>query len=253
LARTRIQLCGRFVVRIDGERIENRMPGRQGRLLFAYLAARPDRVASRDELAEALWPKELPSAPEVALSALLSKLRRLLGEDRLEGRNEIRLLLPRGALVDIEAARNAIHLAESQLRTGRWRETHWTDVYRAFNTARYISERPFLRGEEGPWIDEVRSELEDVHVRALECSARLGLEIGGSEGPVAERSARLLVERAPYRESGYCLLMRALERNGNVAEAMRVYADLRTRLREELGTSPSADVQEIHERLLTRS
>jgi DNA-binding SARP family transcriptional activator len=253
LASTRIQLCGRFVVRIDGERIEDRMPGRQGRLLFAYLAAKPDRVASRDELAEALWPTQVPSAPEMALSALLSKLRRLLGEDRLEGRSEIRLLLPGDALIDVETARNAIHLAESQLATGAWRSGHWSDVYVPINTARYISERLFLRAEEGPWVEQMRGELDDICVRALECGARLGLEVGGSQGPIAERWARMLVERAPYRETGYCLLMRTLERDGNLAEAMRVYDDLRGRLREELGTTPSADVQEIHGRLLARS
>jgi DNA-binding SARP family transcriptional activator len=253
LASTRIQLCGRFVVRIEGERIESRMPGRQGRLLFAYLAAKPDRVASRDELAEALWPKQVPSAPEMALSALLSKLRRLLGDRRLEGRSEIRLLLPADALIDIETARTAIHLAESRLATGAWREVDWSQTYIPINTARYISERPFLRGEEGQWVEEVRGELDEICVRALECGAQLGLEVGGSQGPIAERWARLLVARAPYRETGYCLLMRILERAGNLAEAMRVYEDLRGRLRDELGTMPSADVQEIHQRLLARS
>jgi len=35
----RIQLCGRFAVVIDGQAIESRLPGRQGRLLVGYLAA----------------------------------------------------------------------------------------------------------------------------------------------------------------------------------------------------------------------
>lgn len=34
----RIQLCGRFAVVIDGQPTESRLPGRQGRLLVAYLA-----------------------------------------------------------------------------------------------------------------------------------------------------------------------------------------------------------------------
>lgn len=36
-ARARIQLCGRFVVDIDGTRFEEALPGRKGRLRFAYL------------------------------------------------------------------------------------------------------------------------------------------------------------------------------------------------------------------------
>ena len=82
---TRIQLCGRFVARVNGERVEDRLPGRQGRLLFAYLAARPHRSATKDELCEVLWPHGLPSAPGMALSALVSKLRRALGEQDSRG------------------------------------------------------------------------------------------------------------------------------------------------------------------------
>ena len=53
-ARTRIQLCGRFVLELQDRRIEAGLPSRQGRLLFAYLALNRDRAATRDELVEAL-------------------------------------------------------------------------------------------------------------------------------------------------------------------------------------------------------
>ena len=49
-----IQLCGRYVVELDGERIESSLPGRQGRLLFAYLARNRDRPVRRNELVDAL-------------------------------------------------------------------------------------------------------------------------------------------------------------------------------------------------------
>jgi hypothetical protein len=34
----RVQLCGTFAVELMGRRIDNLLPGRQGRLLFAYLS-----------------------------------------------------------------------------------------------------------------------------------------------------------------------------------------------------------------------
>lgn len=70
---------------------------------------------------------------------------------------------------------------------------------------------------------------------------------------MAERTARRLVELSPYRESGYAVLMEALERQGNIAEALRVYESLRTLLREELGAAPAPALQRVHERLLAHS
>ena len=243
---TRIQLCGRFVARVAGRRIDQQLPGRQGRLLFAYLAVNRDRVASRDELAEALWPRGLPSAPELALSALLSKLRRLLPAGALEGRSAIRLELGRHARVDLEAARDGIHRAEVLIAARDWYAAVGPTL-----VAHNISQRCFLPGEEGDWIEGLRRELAEIQVRALECTARRSLGIGGPEVAVAERTASRLIDLSPYRESGYAVLMEALETQGNIAEALRVYERLRGLLREELGAAPSPTVQRVHRRLLS--
>ena len=112
-ARTRIQLCGRFVLELDGRRIEARLPSRQGRLLFAYLALSRDRAATRDELVDALWPYATPAAAPSALTVLVSKLRAALGPEVLGGRTELRLNLPRDARIDVEDCLAAIHEAQS--------------------------------------------------------------------------------------------------------------------------------------------
>jgi len=99
-----VQLCGRFVVELDGRRVEDRLPGRQGRLLFAYLALSRDRRVGRNELVEALWGAELPRDPADVLAAVLSKVRAAVGNDVVEGRGDVRLVLPAGATVDVERA-----------------------------------------------------------------------------------------------------------------------------------------------------
>jgi pentatricopeptide repeat protein len=63
----------------------------------------------------------------------------------------------------------------------------------------------------------------------------------------------MLTELAPYRETGHNILMEALERRGNIAEALRAYERLRVLLREELGTAPSPTLQAVHRRLLQLS
>src|SRR3954470_21490004 len=106
---TRVQLCGRLRVEIDGRSVESALPGRQGRLLLAYLILNRDRPVRRDELIEALWAGESqPSAGDALLRPPLSRLRKALGPGRIEGRGELALVLPEGAEVDWETAQKAL-------------------------------------------------------------------------------------------------------------------------------------------------
>jgi len=60
----------------------------------------------------------------------------------------------------------------------------------------------------------------------------------------------MLTELAPYRETGYRILIEALEQRGNVAEALRTYERLRILLRDDLGVPPNAILRAAHQRLL---
>ncbi len=242
---TRLQLCGRLVVTIEGRRYEHALPARQGRLLFVYLAANRRRPVSRAEVIDAIWPERTPAAPDAALNALLSKLRRVLGRERIPPRGEPTLVLPAGSFVDLEAAGEAIHRAESAVRTRAWPQA-WAPARVALHTAL----RGFLPAEQAPWIDEQRRRLEEIVLRAYECIAVSSLALGGSELDAAKRAATALIERTPYRESGYRYLIEALRQEGNGAEALLVYERLRTLLRTQLGAAPSPATQELHRRLL---
>jgi DNA-binding SARP family transcriptional activator len=245
-AETRIHLCGQLTLRLHGQRLEDRLPGRQGRLLFAYLAAHRARATPRTVLLDVLWREEPPAAAESALAALLAKLRRALGEDTLAGKQSLRLVLPDDAWIDIEAAAEALHRAESAVGA-----RDWTRAWAPARVAMHIAERGFLPGYEAPWIEPERQRLAATLVRAHECMVESGLGIGGGEIGNAERTARRLVQLAPLDEQAYRLLMRTLAARGNVAEALLVYERLRAAMREELGAAPSAATQALHRGLLT--
>jgi DNA-binding SARP family transcriptional activator len=239
---TRIQLCGRVVLEVDGERLEGGLPGRQGRLLFVFLVANRLRRVSRTELVDALWPETPPANVDSALSALLSKLRRLVP---LEGRAELTTGLPADSWVDLEAAGDALHRAEAAAARGDWH-----DAWGPARVTQHIAARGFLPGEDAEWIVEIRSRLEALGLRSLELVAEASLRIGGSELATAERAATSLVALAPFRESGHRVLMEVFAARGNRAEALQAYERLRTLLREELGAAPSPATQELHRALL---
>ena len=244
-APVRIQICGPLVIEHDGERIEGRLPGRQGRLLFTFLVVNRHRQVPRDELAESLWREPDPAAVDARLNPLLSKLRRVLGTDAVDGRAAIRLQLP-NARVDLEAALDAIHRAESAVALQDWRRAWGPSL-----VALFVAERDFLPGEDAPWIDETRHQLALLHVRALESYAATELGIGGPELAGAVRAGRTLVRLAPLRESGYRHLMQALAAQDNLAEALHVYGELCECLRDQLGVSPGPATRELYEQLLT--
>jgi DNA-binding SARP family transcriptional activator len=244
----KIQLCGRFVAELDGSRVEGALPGRRGRAVFAYLVLRRGRPVPRDELLMAGWGEDAPMEAGNPLSVLLSKLRYALGPELVRGRTEIELVLPQATFVDAEAALEGAHRAESHIAEGRWAEA-WGPAGIAY----HIATRPFLTGLEGTWVDDWRRRMEEVRVRGLECFVAASLGLGGPALAQAEERAKMLTELAPYRETGYCLLMEALERRGNVAEALRTYERLRVLLGQELGVAPSPAVQAVRARLLQES
>src|SRR5919204_3816600 len=93
---TRIQLCGRLVVRLEGRRIEHALPGAKGQLLFAYLVLNRLRRIERDQLLSAVYGEEATPDHQPRLSVLLSKLRRGARPQLLEGGGPKQALLPRG-------------------------------------------------------------------------------------------------------------------------------------------------------------
>ena len=244
-AETRIQLCGRLVVRLDGRRVEDALPGAKGQLLFAYLVLNRFRRSDRDELLTAVYGEEATPDHHPRLSVLLSKLRGVVGPELLAGRAAIELVLPSDAFVDVEAALEALHRAESHVANGEWAE-----AWGPSGVAYHVASRPLLQGHDHPWLDEWRRRLDDVRLRGLECFAAARLGLGGPSLPQAADCARRLIELAPFRETGHRILMEALERRGDGAEALRVYDRLRLLLRDELGIAPSPAVQTVYRRLL---
>jgi branched-chain amino acid transport system substrate-binding protein len=250
-ARVRVSLAGRMLIG-SGDLVldERRFPGRQARLVFAYLVAERARPVLRDDLAEAIWGETPPPTWEKALIGIVSKLRSLLAECGLEEDAAItsafgcyQLQLPAGSWIDLEAAREAIDASDEAFEAGRF-----ADARAQADEVATIARRPFLAGEEGAWVEAKRRELDGLLIRALDRLTDACLATGEVGEAVAWADEAVM--REPLREAGYQRLMRAHAAADNHAEALRAYERCRQQLAEELGTHPSRATQALHLEIL---
>jgi DNA-binding SARP family transcriptional activator len=245
----RVRLLGRLgIERGDAWLDGAALPGRQGRIVLAYLTLHRHPVA-RHDLADVVWPDALTVSWERDLSAVVSKVRAALDAIRLgsllqgaHGAYEIRL--PADARVDIEDALRFVEDAAAAWRAGDRAAT----VPAAF-TAAHLARRPFLPAERGLWIERRRDELQATLLRALDL-----LVDGLTGGPYEDDAVRYATESLavdPYRETTYVQLMRLHMGRGNRAEALRAYERCRAVLAHELGVSPSPQTEAAYREVVT--
>jgi class 3 adenylate cyclase len=236
----RIHLTGELSVEADGIVVRAAdMPGRQGRLAFARLVLSPHPV-SRDELGELLWPGQLPKSWERDLSAVVSKLRSLLGpvglgEALTSAVGCYQLRLSETVRVDTEEARSNLDAAETALLEDD------DAALPAASVAVSLLRRPFLPGETGTWVEARRAESRQLLLRALDTLITALDRRGEQAEAIAYATEQIEIE--PFRESSYITLMRLQTATGNRAEALRTYERGRALFAEELGVPPSGAME----------
>jgi DNA-binding SARP family transcriptional activator len=186
----------------------------------------------------------------VALSAVISKLRQKLAtvgldRDRIIANafRSYQFRPPAETWIDLEAVADAVHQAEGAVHANQPQAAYGPSLI-----ATTIARRPFLIGEDAPWVTTRRERIRDLLVRALDC--RVDALLWNGELALALDQARVAVELEPFRESGYRRLMQVLVKQGDRAEAVRVYQQCRQRLADELGVSPSEETESLKRAIL---
>jgi DNA-binding SARP family transcriptional activator len=247
----RIYLTGEVQVE-RGERLlrESQLGGPQGRFVLAFLVSERKRAVTQSELAEALWPEGVPASWTLALSAIVSRLRSRLATLGLVRSHIIgnafgcyQFSAPSDTWVDVEAALHGVDVAEGAILSGNPQAAYGGSLI-----ATTILKRPFLPGDDKPWVESRRATLAGVLIRALDC--RIDALASYGELKLALTHAQEAVRLEPYRESGYRRLMRLHSQNGDRAEAIRVYLECKRLLDSELGVTPSAETEILYREML---
>ena len=222
----RVWLFGVLRLEIDGVQVAP-PSSRRARLLLAMLALER-RPHSRETLAAWLWPGGLDASARASLRTALAQLRASLGPDAGRFLHATR---ERVALAD--AAHVWADVGEFDLLLGEGRVQDALDLWTAV----------LLTGLESDWVYERRDELRQ------RLSDALGPAAGAAEAAGDLATALLLTRRQigldPLAEEPQRDLIRRLASVGDRAAALVSYDKFSQRLREQLGTDPSAATQKL--------
>ncbi|MER7852099.1 BTAD domain-containing putative transcriptional regulator [Streptomyces bacillaris] len=227
----------------DGEGREIRVPEAKVRALLADLLANDGGPVSADRLIHDLWGDAPPGKPAGALQAKVSQLRRVIGRDRVERRPAgYRLRFDEGG-DEVDAVRfRALVTAARPVRDPGARAALLTEALELWRGPAYAD------FADGPFVQAAAQRLAEQRLSVLEEQAEARLETGDHALLAGELAD--LVARHPLRERLRAALMRALYAAGRQSEALTSYADLRTRLAEELGVDPSPELASLHQAML---
>jgi DNA-binding SARP family transcriptional activator len=218
------------------------------RALLGQLLLTAGRSVSVEEIADRLWPTHSPRRPRSAVQLLVLRVRRALAEFGCDGL--------------IESVPGGYRACTRE---------HVLDAHRFLDLVRQAddaaargdagAERSLLADALGLWRGGVLGEpatgwqcpAEAVQLDALRLDAGERLAAADIAGGHPERAVPLLRERLrrdPGRERATRLLMLALYRGGQRAEALAVYQQAYRYAADELGLEPGAELRALQQEIL---
>jgi len=211
------------------------------RAVLAVLLLHANEVVTTDRLVAALWGSDAPTTARTALQGHVSRLRKIVGRDRLR---------THGAGYVLEVAPEELDLARFERLVADARAADDPGVRRALlgEALSLWRGRPLPEFEGERFARAEIERLEELRLGALEERIDAELALGRHADLVGELER--LVSRAPRRERLRGQLMVALYRSGRQAEALDVYRQGRAALAEELGLDPGPALQALERRIL---
>jgi DNA-binding SARP family transcriptional activator/tetratricopeptide (TPR) repeat protein len=214
---------------------------KKARLALELLALAAGRPVPPDVMVDALWGESPPARPEDQLAVLMSRLRSVLGRERIEHRDGGYLL--HSDWLDSAELANLTDEVERRRAAG--------NVIGAAAAARIVLS--LVRGAgrpppPGDWAQLRRAEIDRLTGRARLAAAAALLEAG--DWMAACDTANGALERDPYEEAALRILLRGYVMGGQTATALAAYASARERLADDLGADPSPETAALYTAIL---
>jgi DNA-binding SARP family transcriptional activator/tetratricopeptide (TPR) repeat protein len=246
----RVGVLGPVTAWFGGQELSVGQPRQQA--VLGILAMRANRVISRGELVDAVWGHDPPASAEGGVYTYVAGLRRIIEPNR-SLRGPGRVLVSSGAgyvLHLVPGQPDAVAFEQHLARARQLRKVgDPAAAVAAINAALGLWRGTAFAGVPGPFAETERARLAEMRSAAAEERADVLLSLGRHGEVVPDLTA--MVADHPLRERMRGLLMIALYRSGRQAEALRVYAEGRRVLADELGIDPGSDLARVHLQVLT--
>lgn len=215
---------------------------RKARTLIKVLAVARGQPVPVPRLVDCLWPRRPPARPSQQISVLVSRLRSVLGAERLPRSDAGYQLL--ADWIDLDVAN---HLATAASR--RLAAQNYASARLAAEAALALMRGELLADEpDSPWADEERAAVAKLSLDVRRTAARAALAIG--DFAAAREMSEAVVAADPYDEGALQVFMAALAHGGQPGTALAAFARVRKRLREDLGVDPSPATDAVHKAIL---
>jgi DNA-binding SARP family transcriptional activator len=224
---------------LDGEH-EVVLGGLKQRSLLALLLVHRNETISLDRLTDLLWGERPPDTAAKTIQVYVSRLRRALGDDRIETRGHGYVLRVGEDELDLdrfEALTERARAEEPAVAVQTLEEA--LALYRGDPLQDLVYE---------PWSASEVERLQQVRLAAQEQLIDSELALGRHTQLVPELESR--VRAHPLRERLRGQLMVALYRSGRQADALDVYREGRALLDETLGLEPGPELRQLEQRIL---
>ncbi|WP_426571986.1 AfsR/SARP family transcriptional regulator [Aquihabitans sp. McL0605] len=227
---------------LDVEGLTDReVASRKGRTLLKVLALAEGTPVPVGRLSLALWPSEPPSHPADQVCVLVSRLRHVVGADRIVRTDGCYRLCT--DWLDIEEVEQRVAAAERALDDGH-HEAALMEATRAISLVR----GPLLPDDDGDWVDPVRTHVAGTIARAHHAAAAASAATG--DHVTAARAADAALTHDPYDELALRALMRAHAAAGRPSAGLARYVETRDRISDDLGVELAAETEAVHDDLV---
>ncbi|MEK8108287.1 AfsR/SARP family transcriptional regulator [Micromonospora sp. M12] len=218
---------------------------------MSTLLLQTNAVVSVQALADELWADRPPRTAMMTLQVYVSQLRKILQTvDPVRGRDSLVTRAP-GYLLRIDPAQLDLAVFLGHHQRGLEAARVGDDALAASSQRQALElwRGPLLSDvPHGPILEASAVRMSELRLAALEHRIRADLRLGRHHALVSELWA--LTGEYPLHEELHAHLMTALYRSGRQADALRVFADLRRAMVDDLGIEPSTPLREIHRQVL---